>query len=367
MVTGYSLQQRIDAFVHGDCKLEAFLQELFVLCDTKPDAAWEALALIDQYYRRGRLSADVFGMVRQRIERRVLDVPDSDATRDPPDAQAAAKVTGIAARRSATDTQERPTNARAPPARLPNVRGAGHRSPMRPANPVRSGRSPRRALTDSWRGPGRWRAAVKVRSQQAAFGGWRRFIRVLNPEEGAGIAAPRDRMRPGWRLRSTLAVLFAAVLLALEVSPTRPELPARRDTPHVEARAASPIVIPLISDPARVGLSADTYVVPAGQVAADIQVHRAGDLKGEASFEWWTQRSRGTSPGRDFVARRPTRAHFSDGADTVHLSVPILANPLRKHTELFYVAIGKPGEGVALGATTRATVIIMGPDHRAQR
>jgi hypothetical protein len=48
--------------------------------------------------------------------------------------------------------------------------------------------------------------------------------------------------------------------------------------------------------------------------------------------------------------------------DTVHLSVPILANPSRKHTELFYVVIGKPGGGASLGSIRRAPVFIMRPD-----
>jgi hypothetical protein len=47
---------------------------------------------------------------------------------------------------------------------------------------------------------------------------------------------------------------------------------------------------------------------------------------------------------------------------TLNLSVPIVANPSRKHTELFYVVIGKPGGGASLGSIRRATVFIMRPD-----
>jgi hypothetical protein len=50
------------------------------------------------------------------------------------------------------------------------------------------------------------------------------------------------------------------------------------------------------------------------------------------------------------------------GVETVHLSISILGNPSRKHTELLYVVIGKPGGGASLGSTTRATVFIMRPD-----
>jgi hypothetical protein len=55
-------------------------------------------------------------------------------------------------------------------------------------------------------------------------------------------------------------------------------------------------------------------------------------------------------------------AHLLDGVDTLQLSVPILANPSRQHTELFYVAIGKPGGGASLGPIRRAAVFIMRAD-----
>ena len=79
----YDLQQRLDAFVSGECSPHAFVQELSVLCDATPDFAWDVLSLIDQYYRRGKLSADVFRTVRYRIERHVLGVRDSDTSREP--------------------------------------------------------------------------------------------------------------------------------------------------------------------------------------------------------------------------------------------------------------------------------------------
>src|ERR1700724_1121979 len=57
---GYDLQQRFDAFVSGEGSPGAFMQELCVLCEATPDSSWDVLALIDQYYRRGKLSPDVF-------------------------------------------------------------------------------------------------------------------------------------------------------------------------------------------------------------------------------------------------------------------------------------------------------------------
>ena len=81
-VCRYNLQQRLDAFVSGECSADAFVQELYVLCDATPDSAWDVLSLIDQYYRRGKLSADLFRTVKYRIERHVFGVRDSATIRE---------------------------------------------------------------------------------------------------------------------------------------------------------------------------------------------------------------------------------------------------------------------------------------------
>ena len=60
--------------------------------------------------------------------------------------------------------------------------------------------------------------------------------------------------------------------------------------------------------------------------------------------------------------RKAEIAHMLEGVDSLQLSVPILANPLRKHTELFYVVIAKPEGGASLRSIRRASVFIMRPD-----
>jgi hypothetical protein len=120
-------------------------------------------------------------------------------------------------------------------------------------------------------------------------------------------------------------------------------------------------MIPQISDPGQISLSTDQYVVFPGQASAEIEVRRTGGASGDVSFVWWTQGS-GARPGEDYVSGTPKIARLLDGVETLHLSVPILANPSRKHTELFYVAIGKPGGGASLGSIRRAPVFIMRAD-----
>jgi hypothetical protein len=170
---------------------------------------------------------------------------------------------------------------------------------------------------------------------------------------------------------SVAVVLLAAVLLGIEESGLPEDLPRLIDIgnvvlPPAAAATTTAVVIPQNSDPGQLSLSTDRYVVFPGHASAEIQIHRTGGVSGEVSFEWWTQRSGGTRPGRDYVPRTAKKAHLLDGEDTLHLSVPILPNPSRRHTELFYVVIGKPSDGASLGSLRRATVFIMRPDKFAE-
>ena len=74
-------------------------------------------------------------------------------------------------------------------------------------------------------------------------------------------------------------------------------------------------------------------------------------------FKWWTQ-SAGAKSGKDYVGKSQI-AQFDAGETSVQLPVRILANPQRKHTEMFYVVIGDPDDEAMLGPNTRAAVFIM--------
>lgn len=355
---GYNLQRRLDAFVSGECSLGVFLQELFVLCDAKPDCAWEVLSLIDQYYRRGKLSADRFRTVKYRIEQHVLGLPDSDTVRELPDGHVAAEVSVCAARGGAVAMAARHERAARPeePAsevqalrnEPPNARRSVHRSRKRLTILTDFGRRTRGALANTQRELGVWRSQARNYCERLTSIEWRRFVRQhINGEF----------TRP-----SVAAVVLAAVLLGIESSRAPQDFPKHRNRGTVILRTAAAEVIPQTSDPGQISLSADRYLVFPGHASAEIEVHRTAGVSGDVSFVWWTRRSAGAKPARDYVATTPRIAHLPDGVDTLHVSVPILANPSRKHTELFYVVIGKPGGGASLGSIRRAAVFIMRPD-----
>jgi hypothetical protein len=358
---GYDLQQRLDAFVGGESNLDAFVLELSVLCDAKPDSAWEVLSLIDQYYRRGKLSPEVFRTIKSRVERHVLGVPEPESVREPPDAHVAtgsrldaagnAAVAVDATPERIASPAEPPSAVRAPRIEPPNAPRAAHTGRTRLAIFPGLGRRTRSALANAQRKLADWRGQARVYGERLTSIQWGRFLR-------GHISG--EYTRP-----SVAAVVLAVVLLGIESSRAPQELPMpiQRDKVAVISRATAAVPVLPVADPGEISLSAERYVVSPGQGRAEIEVHRTGGVKGDVSFVWWTQRSLGARPARDYVSRTPTTALLLDGVDTLHLSVPILPNPARKHTEFFYVEIGQPGGGVSLGSIRRAAVFIMRPDQ----
>jgi hypothetical protein len=361
---GYDLQQRLDAFVSGECSLGAFMQELCDLCDATPDSAWDALSLIDQYYRRGKLSADLFRAIRYRIEQHVLGVREPEPSHKLPDAPVAAEA-AVGAERAAMQEraatrQELTSDAQALKIELLSARGQVQRYRKRLAILAEFGHRTRSALADTQRELVVSRAQALDHWERLKSNEWGRAVREQINGELTTISVSRDHMRI-WRPgRASQALILASVLLSVGASSALQESSRHREAAIIASPTDAAAASPHHADPGEISLSADKYVVFPGHASADIEVHRTGGAGGEVSFVWWTQAS-GARPGRDYVSGTPKIAHVPDGVETLHLSVPILANPSRRHTELFYVVIGKPGGGASLGGTRRAAVIIMRP------
>jgi hypothetical protein len=376
----YNLQQRLDAFVSGESGTGSFLQELVVLCDETPDAAWDILSLVDQYYRRGRLPVDLFRTLKGRIERHALGIDASDITVEFSAARTIVEVPAGAVRGEALAVPDPAAAAKEPAAEV-RASSADPRPARRTARRCRE----RSALlsefvhhTRSAVAYTRWESGLS-HSRAAHHPGRRRRVerrkcvepRNAHPENvtrgSTSVAVTRGGSRVRWSV-------LAALLLSAGASPMLRDLPASggagkvtlpitTSTTATTTAAAGPVaavVPPQLVDPGQITLSSDRVIVFPGHTSAEIQVQRVGGVTGDVSFVWWTEGS-GARPGRDYVSGKPLEAHLPDGVDTLHLSVPILANRSRKHTELFYVVIGKPGGGASLGSTKRATVFIMRP------
>jgi serine/threonine protein kinase len=61
------IQAWLDALATGACDEEAFLNAVQKLARKSAEAGWDSFSLVDQYYRRGRLSTELFNSLRARL------------------------------------------------------------------------------------------------------------------------------------------------------------------------------------------------------------------------------------------------------------------------------------------------------------
>jgi tRNA A-37 threonylcarbamoyl transferase component Bud32 len=150
----------------------------------------------------------------------------------------------------------------------------------------------------------------------------------------AGIATPAAASG------ATLGAASAAHLAARQPPPTtRRADPATAKTPDA------------------VSIAAGRYNIGAHQNFAEVHVRRSAGSGREASFAWWTEPGT-ASPGIDYVAPARTIQLLSSHSEMASLFVKLVPNAPRKHSAKFYVVIGEPGNGAALGRITRAAVVL---------
>jgi hypothetical protein len=170
------------------------------------------------------------------------------------------------------------------------------------------------------------------------------------------IAQHRHLQRPGAWTSAALLVAAATV-----ISGSSSNLIQEANVPVVASTPVTFEAVPdlsaMIREPQTISLSSERFVVLPGKSTATIEVVRKGDTGDVARFKWWTQPA-GAKPGKDYVGNSQV-AQFDAGKSKVQLPVRILANPQRKHTEMFYVVIGESGDANALVNNGRATVFIM--------
>ena len=304
------LPQQFEDFARGAISASAFEQALLTLCNTTPDSAWDVLALLDQYHRRRKLSAELCRSIRHRIQRHVLGIEKLPAVCEPP-GEVAPVIPRAAAAADAVVVRS---------------------EAARPHAPVLPFRHLLADPTDS--------ASSNVNESQV--------LRQRRPS----VSRPR-RGR-------THALALAAIVFGVTASPSVRELPAKVDTAY---KASPQPAVPEQRNPASevVSLSSDQYVVYPNKRTAVISVQRGEQVDGAASFVWWTEGA-GAKPNKDFLSEPPRLTQMPDGVASVKLLVPILANPSRRDIEMFYVLIGKLGGGARLGPVRRATVFIMPRD-----
>jgi serine/threonine protein kinase len=158
----------LDAFATGGCDQGTFVRGVGALVEHAPDAGWELLALIDQYYRRGKIDAAAFTSLKTHLQNllmgqsgtgeisvplrhtRTKRVPDPDA---PPLAPPPASPSVAAPAPAAHSPLLRPAAPASPPA-ASAAAPAAVRPPDVPAAPRAPAAAPGRASTPRSTGVG---------------------------------------------------------------------------------------------------------------------------------------------------------------------------------------------------------------------
>ncbi len=71
----------LDALSSGACTPEAFLSAMRDQFQGDSEEGWEVLSLLDQYYRRGKIKAELFQTLKTRLESSALMVDEDMAAR----------------------------------------------------------------------------------------------------------------------------------------------------------------------------------------------------------------------------------------------------------------------------------------------
>jgi serine/threonine protein kinase len=137
--------------------------------------------------------------------------------------------------------------------------------------------------------------------------------------------------------------------------PVPEAVPASQPPPAVPSaprnfKAAAPAQTDTLS------LSARSYRVGSRNFA-EIHVRRSGGSDGDTNFTWWTEPS-SAIPGTDYIPQARTVQLMSKQRQTASLFVKLVPNAARKHSAVFYVVIGEPGNGTSLGRVVRTAVFL---------
>ena len=193
-------------------------------------------------------------------------------------------------------------------------------------------------------------AAVLVIGSLAIGGYW--LVRKHHSPERFAPPAPAAGSPPSAPAAASPAATRAPSAAPAPAPPPRAALPAPRAAQGAPAHAGS-------AGPVRIEMAADTIDVPAHETTARVTVRRRGDLRGSASFIWWTE-SGTAKPGVDFTPVIPRAERIESGKDSVSLSIPISDMP-RRQPKSFYVEIDRTESGAALGAKNLTMVTLLPP------
>jgi hypothetical protein len=139
--------------------------------------------------------------------------------------------------------------------------------------------------------------------------------------------------------------------------PEPPAAPAASKPESKSRTAAAQGAARPIDRTEKISVASASYAIRAGEKFAEIRVHRSTGSKGGTSFDWWTEPGSALAD-TDFAPQAPTTIFFPSGVHAVSLFIKLVPNTSRKRTAVFYVVLGNPSTGSALGALSKAAVAL---------
>jgi serine/threonine protein kinase len=254
-------------------------------------------------------------------------------------------------------------------ARAAQVETQSPTPPLNAASISKSLRSPRSMLTGNFTSTA-LRVAAALAVVVLAVGLWlslnRRSIdaapvltaTTMEPSAQAAVSpqSPASGLAP--------SAMLGAQAQAQPDGEAQAEASAQTQSPAAQLPAAAQIAKPEAAQPAPhraringISLSGATYRVRPRQNFAELRVHRTPGAPGSASFVWWTEPG-SAAAGLDFVPQARVTQLLPAGTSAASLFVRLLHNTTRRHSAVFYVVIGEPGNGATLGRIARTAVVV---------
>jgi len=188
----------LDALAGGICTPEVFLSAMQDQFQGDREKSWEMLSLLDQYYRRGRIKADLFHTLKSSLESSGLKGDAEASAGRPPRTSSTAVTTPVAAAPSMAPPAASNKTPPTPPERAPAISPdqAPSALPERAPPPSPNRASPTLPEPAAATPPGR---ATPASSNQAASTSPRRapptLYHPVHPTSPAKAAAPRPETR----------------------------------------------------------------------------------------------------------------------------------------------------------------------------
>ena len=195
----------------------------------------------------------------------------------------------------------------------------------------------------------------------ALLAGFTLWVTHRRPPVATRIETPRSPSMPAAAPPPVAAAPTASVAPVAVKPPPRtatalpvvakPPPAAARPTARAARAATKSDAIPTIS------IASRSYRVRANGHFAEVHVRRSAGTSGRASFVWWTEPGSARAD-EDYFSQARTTQTFSAGLKSASLFVRLVPSASRESARIFYVVIGDPSAGNALGRVTRVPVLL---------